>query len=159
MNYFIKIFVLSFVVSGLFSCKENNVKNETEFKWMDIKEGLAYQNTSNKKYIVQIEADSCKWCKIMDEKTYSYKPLTDYLKENYINIKFDTKYADTLEFKGEKFGTTTIGLLKIHALADKWLNFWYNYPTTVIMDKDMNVITKFSGYKDPDQFLLELKNM
>ncbi|MBK6566718.1 MAG: DUF255 domain-containing protein [Saprospiraceae bacterium] len=47
------------------------MKNENDLKWLDIKEGLTYQNTGNKKYIVKIEADSCKWCKIMDEKTYT----------------------------------------------------------------------------------------
>ena len=159
MKNFILIFLCSFLLSGLFSCKETTVNKETAFTWMDIKEGLAYQNTDNKKYIIQIEQDSCKWCKIMDEKTYTYEPLAEYLKEKFVTIKFDTKYTDTLEFKGEKFGPTTIGLLKIHGLADKWLNYWYHYPTTIIMDKDMNQITKFSGYKDPDEFLLELKKL
>lgn len=155
------IFALAGFVLFFVACKnETGAKiNAGSIGWMDTQEALQLPNAEGKRYIVQIETDSCKWCKVMDDNTYSFKPLVEFINDNYIPVKLNTLHKDTIVFKGEAYGPIKIGNLDIHGLADKWLNYWYNYPTTIIFDKDFNQIMKFSGYKDPDIFLLELKKL
>lgn len=145
----------------MIACKneKGTVSSSDGVQWYEIKQALELPNPDGKRYLVQIEQDSCKWCKVMHEQTYTFPALVSYLNENYIAVKFDTHLKDSLLFKGEMYGPKKIGRLPVHSLADKWLNYWYDYPTTIIFDKDFNRLVKFSGYKDPDQFLLELKKM
>jgi thioredoxin-related protein len=161
MNLMRNYIILLLCIASLVACKneKNMSSSEDLVKWHDIKAGLDLPNPDGKKYLVSIETDSCKWCAIMNEKTYTFPALAEYINENFIPVKFNTLTKDSLSFKGEMYGPKKIGLLPIHGLADKWLNYWYYYPTVIIFDKDFNQLVKFSGYKDPDQFLLELKKM
>lgn len=143
----------------IYSCKEKEPPPVNSLQWLSIGEGLKYENKEGKSYLVQIVNDSCKWCDIMDENCFSHPELISYLHTRYIPIKFNILYSDTLEFQGKNYAIKTIGRTKIHSLADEWLHYWYFYPTTILMDKDFNRITKFSGYKDPTAFLMELKKM
>lgn len=154
-------FTLTVVLLSFLSCKEGvTSKPKTDgVQWLTIDQALKAENPENKRYIVQIETDSCKWCDIMHENTYSNKSLSDFINQNFIPVKFNCLYMDTLEFKGKKYGPKKIGRLQIHELADLWLVYLYTYPTTIIMDPEFNQLIKFTGAKDPDQFLLELKKM
>jgi len=159
-NVFYLFIFIGFICFG--SCK-NAVTGKPEatggIQWLTIDEGLTKGSTAGKKILVQIETDSCKWCDIMHDKTYSNETLAAFINENLIPIRFNTLFKDSLEFRGKKYGPKKIGRLDIHELAEEWMIYNYTYPTTIIMDPGFNQLVKFTGAKDPDQFLLELKKM
>ena len=71
---------------------------------------------------------------ILHENTYSNEIPAGLINENFITVTFNNLYADTLDFKGKKYGPKKIGRLQMHKLADLWLVDLYIFPTNIIMD-------------------------
>lgn len=125
--------------------------------WMSMDEAIKFENSGNKKYIIDIYTEWCGWCKQMDKKTFSDPEVQKYLQENFNLVKFNAEQKESIEFKGQKYDWKDGGRRGINMLAVDLLGNRMSYPTIVYLDENMQKIKSSPGYKNPSQLIQELK--
>lgn len=105
---------------------------EVHFKKVSFADAQKQAAKEKKKIMVDFYTDWCKWCKVLDVRTYSDMQVGKYVDENFIPVKIDAE-------KGEGV-----------ALAKKYQV--KGYPTIVVFDAKGNEIDRVVGYQDVAQF-------
>ena len=59
-------------------------------RWYDYEEGKALMQSEGKKGFLNFYADWCKYCKVMDEETFSNAAVIAYLNRNFIAMKVNS---------------------------------------------------------------------
>lgn len=101
----------------------------------------------NKDILVFFHMTSCPYCKSMLNENFKDAKTLEYISENYISTNVDIKIKEKVKFKNSSF--------KNKKFADKFSIF--SYPSSLFLDKDLNVIYTDYGYKNTDEFLVLLK--
>ena len=159
-----KSFIFFFICSGLIyqSCiSEANANTQIEAvktkQWTTLDNAIALSKKDNKKILIDVYTDWCKWCKVMDEKTFSNTELKSYLADNYHLVKFNAEQKEEIKFKGKSYTFVSNGRRGNHSLASELLGGQLSYPSLVVLDSNLNKVQTIRGYKSAEQ-LSELLN-
>lgn len=115
--------------------------------WTDFGTSLTSAHATNKKIVIDVYTDWCKWCKVMDAKTYSDPSVAEYMKEHFVAVKLNA----------ESQQVRTIDTLRI---TDAELASAFGvegYPTTVFANSDGTPIFTRDGYIEAAEFKLVLR--
>ena len=132
---------------------QDNSSNLTSIVWHDISELEALQNSNPKKVIVDVYTDWCKWCKVMDEKTFSDPNFIKHVSSEYHMVKLDAELAVDLRFKEKTYSFIKQGRRGYHELARELSQGQLSYPSFVLLDNDLNVLDVTRGFKDTPTFI------
>lgn len=116
-------------------------------QWYTLEEVQELMKSEPRKVFVDVVADWCKWCKVMEKETFTDKAVIAYINENYYAVRMDYENLESINFQGETF--------TYKALATSW-NV-RDLPAIVFWEEDFNSKFLSTGYKKADQFLLDLK--
>lgn len=106
-------------------------------------EGLAAAKRENKPILVDFTADWCKWCEVMDEKTFSAPEIKERFASDWITIKVDTDDRETT-------GTFKDKTLSYRQLAGA---FGANsLPSFLFIDRNGEPVTIIAGYREKGEF-------
>lgn len=139
-----------------------SAKTENRLVWhtIDQIEKLQANNPNDsKKVIVDVFTDWCRWCKVMDDKTFTDAALINYLNENYYMVKFNAELKDELTFKGKKYAYQGNGRKGFNTLAAELTQGKLSYPSFVILDEELNTLEVTRGFKNAQQFRQVLENI
>ena len=137
------------------------VKQQTDAKiqWMSLEEALAAQAKDPKPLFVDIYTDWCKWCVVMDKKTFCQAEVCDYVNTNYYPVKFNAEKEDAITIKGKEYKLMNAGRRNIHTFAYTILEGKLSYPSYVVLDENLQTQGVMKGYKEATPFLQELKQL
>jgi thioredoxin-related protein len=111
-------------------------------KWVTFDEGLTQAKTQNKFLLVDFFTDWCKWCKVMDEKTYSDAGVQKTISKNFVMARVNPEKPGTVHFMGQEYQNSQFA----QAAGVT------GYPSTGIFSSDGNFITLVTGYLDIPKF-------
>ena len=120
--------------------------------WYEMKDLATLQENAPKKVIVDVYTDWCKWCKVMDEKTFSDQALAKYLNENYYLIKLNAEQKEDILFNGNTYSYQEGGRRGYNELAVELCQGSLSYPSFVLLGEDLKVIDVTRGFKKAGQF-------
>lgn len=140
-----------------FKSSPNAEINSSEIKWYTLEDALTAQEKNGKKIFIDIYTDWCKWCKVMDQKTFTDKEVIQYMNENFYAVKFNAEQKKAITFKGKKYDFVKSGRRGIHTLAYELMDRSASYPSFVLLDNNLDKLGQIKGYKAPTQFLSILK--
>lgn len=152
---FIVLFCISIVYS---SCVDKvnsrpatteNTLEATGLNWISIENLEGEQKKDSKITIVDVYTDWCKWCKVMDEKTFNDAGMVEYLKDDYHLVKLNAEQKSAIEFNGKSYAFKGEGRRGYHELAYDLCNGKLSYPSLVVLDKNLKPIKVIKGFKDP----------
>ncbi len=126
-------------------------KIETTKQWTTLDNAIALSKKDNKKILVDVYTDWCKWCKVMDEKTFQNSEMKSHLEENYHLVKFNAEQREEAVFNGKTYNYVSNGKRGSHTLASELLDGQLSYPSLVVLDSDLNKLQTIRGYKSPEQ--------
>jgi thioredoxin-related protein len=108
-------------------------------------EGLKMAKKTGKTLIVDFFAGWCKFCKKMEQETYSSSDVKQKLDKDYIRVRLHTDQpeSDTIRYRNKSLSINQFSQM----MGVKGL------PTVVFMDKDENLITTIPGYIEKTVFL------
>jgi len=162
---FLKVIILgslAFLITLVFySCIQDanasntmalNEVDNSQLVWHDIEALSTLQKSEPRKVIVDIYTDWCKWCHVMDDKTFSDPDLIAFLNEQYYMVKLNAESKKDLKFKGLSYSFKKVGRRGHHALASTLSDDRLSYPSFVILDSDLNKLDISRGFKDAVQF-------
>ena len=150
---------------GFSSCEEKKeyAKNtDGSLTWLSIDEASQLQNLDSKYYFVDIYTTWCKWCKVMDQQTFTDESVIKLLDDQFHVVKFNAEQTDIVNWNGSEFLYKAGGRKGIHTLAIELLKGRLSYPSFVVLDKDrkpIKTIKTIVGFKKPEQLLRELTNL
>jgi len=132
----------------------------SQIKWMTMNEALEAQKTEPKKIFMDVYADWCGPCKMLDKNTYSDKNVIDYINKHYYPVKFNGEGVESITYKDftytnpnhqpERKGRNAQHLFA-HALRIT------AYPTMVYFKENGELIQAVPGYQTPQQLEIFLK--
>ncbi len=115
----------------LFTAIPLMASGNSKVKWYDYKSGIELAKSQNKLVYMVFYSNSCSYCKLMDEKTFSDLKVIDYLSERYIPIRVN----------GDK-NRDIASLYKVRA-----------YPASFFLKSNSDVSGSKMGYMDVKNFL------
>lgn len=140
--------------------KEEYKKNtDGSLTWISIDEASKLQNTDQKLYFVDVYTSWCKWCKVMDQQTFTDPEVIKALEAQFHMVKFNAEQTEIVNWKGNEYIYKPGGRRGIHSLAPELLNGRLSYPSFAILDKDRNPIKIIVGFKRPQQLLNEIQGL
>jgi thioredoxin-related protein len=139
------IVALSVLLAG---CGGGEGKVEKTSTWMSFEAGMDLARDIGKPVVIDFYTSWCRWCKVMDKKTFSDTAVASYLSEHFITIRVDAEQTTgDLKYGGRTY--TPAGLAKAFRLR--------GYPSVAYLDEKGGLIFVDTGFKEPGQFMLNLK--
>jgi len=142
----IRLFLLFFSTIWVSSATQS-LFGQNKIKWVTWEEAIEKSKKDKKKLFVDIYTDWCGWCKKMDQTTFGDDDIAKYINKNYHAIKFDAEMTSTVILKGDLYSYVKSGQRGYHELAAKLLQGRMSFPSTVILDEDLNLIQAIPGYQ------------
>jgi len=155
------LFIVGMVLIGT-SCQpksEYSKNSDGSLTWLSIDEASKLKNIDNKLYFVDVYTSWCKWCKVMDQQTFTNSEVIKFLDEQFHVVKFNAEQTDAVNWNGTEYIYKPGGRRGINTLAPKLLNGRLSYPSFAVLDKDRNPIKIIVGFKKPEQLLRELSGL
>lgn len=141
-----------FLITAAFKEVDSNVKREDI--WQSWDEVIELSRKEKKPILIDVYTNWCRYCKLMDRKTYTHDSVKAYLESNYYRFKFNAESKTPIVWMGETFDYTPT--YKVHEFAMYLTNNRLAYPTTVIITPD-GIPHVEAGVINPAQFELILK--
>ncbi|MCB0628568.1 MAG: DUF255 domain-containing protein [Lewinella sp.] len=126
-------------------------------QWISWNEAVAAQETDPKLLLVDVYTDWCKWCKVMDEQTFSDPQVADYINEHFYAVKLNAENEEPIMFRGQEFKVVAGGRRGIHTLAYALLDGQLSYPSYVYLNENYERMHISKGFKPVDPFMTEIK--
>jgi thioredoxin-related protein len=119
----------------------------TKVKWMKFGDAVAASQEKPRKIFVDIYADWCGWCKVLDRDTFSDAVVAKILNEQYYPVKLDaeSKEMHTLP-DGRKVSSSELAA----NLASSKPGEKYGLPTMVVLNEKVAILTRIQGAQKPD---------
>lgn len=130
------------------------VQNENEeelINWYTIEEVQELMKKEKRKVYIDVYTDWCGWCKVMDKKTFTDPKVAEILNTDFYAVKLDGEGKEDIIFKDRTFKYVQQGRSGYHELAAALLNGKLSYPTSVILDENLNLMQPFPGYMAPEK--------
>ncbi|MBQ0113123.1 MAG: DUF255 domain-containing protein [Bacteroidales bacterium] len=145
-----RLSVILVLVAMMFSY---SAKSQTKVNWMSVTEALAQGEKDGKKaklIFMDCYTDWCKWCKVLDEKSFSNDTIARILNYYFYPVKFDAEGQENLTINGEEYKSTLNkkGGKGTHELMRV---LWEGqrgggYPSMVIRKANFAPVTVIMGY-------------
>ena len=74
--------VATLTMSFAYLSFESNTVEE-EINWMSLEEAMEAGKKQKKKVFIDVYTDWCKWCKVMDERTFNQPEVIEYMNKNF----------------------------------------------------------------------------
>ncbi len=143
-------FTLKSFVTETDSPTENKIESK---KWTSVEKAVSLAKADQKKILVDVYTDWCKWCKVMDDKTFSDPEVSEFLAKNYHLAKFNAEQKEILKFRGKEFRFSKNGQRGYHEFAAEILDGRLGYPSLVLFDSDLNKLEVIRGYKNAQELM------
>jgi len=125
--------------------------------WNSLENAVQLANKDKKKILIDVYTDWCKWCKVMDEKTFNDQSMKEYLKANYHLVKFNAEQKETITFNGKSYSYESKGRRGLNSLATELLDGRLSYPSIVVLDASLEKLQTIRGNKSPKELMTLLK--
>jgi thioredoxin-related protein len=118
-----------------------------ELRWHRWDEGVTATQISGNYMLVDVYTDWCGWCKKMDREVYAHPQIQRLLAASFVLIKLNAESTNLITNGSNQY--TELELAKMLGVA--------SYPTTLVYNRQFQLISRFSGYREPEKFIRYLK--
>ena len=126
----------------LIGCNSETSKNNTpeieSLNWQEFDQDIFTKTTANKKFVLlDIGANWCHWCHVMDDSTFADQNVKNYIGNNFVLAKADQDERPDLYAKYKKWG----------------------WPALIVFNEKGEEILKLKGYQEKLKFVKALKSV
>jgi thioredoxin-related protein len=116
-------------------------------KWMKFDDAVAASKKEPRKIFVDIYADWCGWCKVLDRDTFSDSVVAKILNEQYYPVKLDAESRETHTLPdGRKVSSPELAA----SLAASRPGEQYGLPSMIVLNEQATILTRIQGAQKPD---------
>jgi len=146
-----RLFIITILLAGL---TVPAISQTTGLKWYSLSEAMKLNQTTPKKFLIDIYTDWCGWCKVMDKNTFGHSKIAAIINTYFYAVKFNAEKDADIEFKGKTYKlnidpNTKKGYNELTPVLMN--NQSAGYPSICYMDETLTIIQTISGYQTPEQ--------
>ncbi len=134
----------------------NEQELAAEINWKSF-EDLNNKGNKNKKVMIFIYTDWCKWCRELNQTSFSDPDLTSFVNKNYFPIKFNGEKDESVEFKGQTYKLKKEDEKVFHQFTEQFNKGDIAYPAIVFLDEDLKVIQTIKGFRKKEEMFNVLR--
>lgn len=120
---------------------------QAEIKWLSMEEAMALHEKEPKYWIIDVYTDWCGWCKRMDATTFQDPHIVKEINAHFYAVKLDAEQKEDIVVKDRTYKYVSQGQRGYNELAAELLQGRLSYPTTVYLDKNINIIQPLPGFQ------------
>lgn len=124
-------------------------------KWKELDEAMEESKTQKRKLLLNLYNYNRVSSTLMRTVCYNNPTVAEYLNEKYYPVNIDVYTKDTLEFFGQKYINENQSH-KYHQLPIAALEGKMIFPVFLILDEDLKVLEKITGFISPKRLELIL---
>jgi len=143
------------------SCSSvKEISSKPTVNWLTFDQVQDSLRHNPKMVIVDTYATWCGPCKQMDKVTYENPEVVEFINKNFYAIKFDAETMENINFKSKTF-TNSFNKYNTHNLTYEIaaIDGKIAYPTTTILDSQLNKIETIDSFLFPDDMLALLNRI
>jgi thioredoxin-related protein len=146
-----------FIITAAFVKTSTNVEvkdtNQSKIEWLTFQEAVAKNAKNPKMIFIDFCTDWNEWCQKMDADVFPNPQIVGAVSGNFYAVKFDAEKDEVITYKGKEYKLDVTGRRPEHQLAIELAttNDRLGFPTYVILDKDLNKLKSFQGFKTVDR--------
>ncbi len=123
----------------LFSCsaeEDKDIAISDELKWLPFDEEIYFRAKDESKFVLlDLGANWCHWCHVMDEKTYADTEVIKFLNAHFVTAREDQDSRPDLYAAYRSYG----------------------WPATIVFNEEGEELLKLRGYQASDKFIRQLQ--
>lgn len=120
---------------------------KTELKWKNFNNGFAEAKKTNKKIMLDVYTDWCKWCKTLDTEVYGNDEVSEYLNKQYVVVKYNPESTEKAIYKDTLYSGQEIA--QMFGVS--------GYPKILFFEPNGDFINYLDGFVPADKFLPVIK--
>ncbi|MBU86474.1 MAG: thioredoxin family protein [Flavobacteriaceae bacterium] len=155
LRNFLFLITINILLLVSFTCYSQQID------WINVNDLKEVLKTSKKNIIIDVYTNWCGPCKLMERNTFQNKYISKFINENYHAVKFNAEGNESINFMDKFFQNPNFDSSRVNTrnATHEFARFLgiSAYPTTVFLDKDMNLITPVRGYLIPKQLEIYLE--
>ena len=155
LRNFLFLITINIILLVSFTCYSQQID------WINVNDLKEVLKTSKKNVIIDVYTNWCGPCKLMERNTFQNKYISKFINENYHAVKFNAEGNESINFMDKFFQNPNFDSSRVNTrnATHEFARFLgiSAYPTTVFLDKDMNLITPVRGYLIPKQLEIYLE--
>lgn len=124
------------------------LKGQNKVRWVSWDQASEKINKGNKKFLVYIYYNPCKWCKQLEERTLNNDHVAKFINNNFYALNLNAMSSDKIVLGTQSFTTVRIGKYDFHELSADLLSGDMTFPAIVILDENFRKIGIWDGYLD-----------
>lgn len=126
-------------------------KEMQKIKWVQTDTLNKNLPKGDKIYLVFLYTDWCKWCKRFEKEVLDNSVVSNRINEFYYPVKINAESKTTIYLNNQSFEYDPIA--KVNLITTALLDSDISYPSTVILDKNYEIIQKIQGYIKLEEFI------
>ena len=113
-------------------------------QWVPFDVGMAFAEKTGRPVIIDFYTSWCRWCKVMDDKTFSDPEVKAYLSEHFVTIRLNAESrSERYSFRGKEYSPVELTR-----------NFGVRgFPSLAYLDREGELITIVPGFVPKETFL------
>jgi len=121
---------------------------ESGVEWTSMEKGLEAARREDKYIVIDFYTSWCKWCKVMEKRTFSDQTVAEYLKTNFICVRVNAEDSQSdFTFRGRSLSPSE--LAREFGVR--------GYPSMAYLESGGNLIMVVPGFIPPEKYIHVLK--
>lgn len=140
-----------YIIFGLTLLFALPVIGQNKVKWTSLNIVNDKLNKSDRKFLVYFYYDGCRWCKFMEETTFSQDHIARFVNHNFYAFQINATSSDKIVIADKVYTSEKVGKYDFHQLATELLGGNMSFPAVVFLDEEFKKISNY-GFIDSENF-------
>jgi thioredoxin-related protein len=129
-----------------------NAMGQNKVRWTSWDSATEKIKRGDKKFIVYLYYDGCKWCRFMEENTFNSDHIARFINHNFYAFHINALSSDKIVIADKAYTTIRIGKYDFHELATEMLAGNMSFPAIIFLNEQFKKIATYDQYIDVQNF-------
>lgn len=125
---------------------------QNKVRWLGWDKADEKINKADRKFMVYVYFDGCKWCRYMEDNTYAVDHLAKFVNQNFYAFRLNALMTDEIKIADKSYKSSKVGKYEFQDLAIELLDGNMSFPTVLFMNEKFKKIAGFDSYIEPHNF-------
>lgn len=125
---------------------------QNKIRWLSWDKADEKIERSDRKFLVYIYYDGCKWCRYMEDNTFSADHLARFVNQNFYPYRINALQVEEIRVADKNYKSSKIGKFEFHELAVALMDGVMSFPSVVFLNEKFKKIAGFESYIDQQNF-------
>ena len=148
MGIFKKVALIHFTIL----CVYAGINGQNVIRWSNWNDLSAKIEKGDRKFVVYLYYDGCRWCKVMENNTLGDDHVARFINNNFYALRLNALSPDKIMVADKTYKQVTVGKYDFNELAVELTGGEMKFPNTVFLNENFEKIQSISEYIPTHEF-------